>query len=65
MIYKIFSNKGYKVTKDGKLLNPNGLEVGKTKLNKSTGINKIYYFCLHIRFEGKFKNLYVHRLQAY
>ena len=52
-------NKGYRVTKEGILLNPKG-----EKLNLNLNV-KIKYYQFKLRFLNKILNIKVHRLQAY
>lgn len=53
MAYK----KGYRVTKDGQLLNPKGIKIGS--------INSGGYEYFGLRINKKQKNIETHRLQAY
>jgi len=50
-------DKGYRVTKEGSLLNPNGEVIG-TEKDKG-------YICTTMRFNGSFKRLMAHRLQSF
>lgn len=55
-IEQIASKRGYVVTEDGILLNPNSIEIG---------YNDSGYITTSIRINGKSKHLRAHRLQAY
>lgn len=55
-IEQIASKRGYVVTEDGILLNPNSVEIG---------YNDSGYITTSIRIKGKSKHLKAHRLQAY
>lgn len=55
-IEQIASKRGYAVTEDGVLLNPNSVEIG---------YNDSGYITTSIRIKGKSKHLKAHRLQAY
>ena len=50
-------NKGYRISKNGKTLNPDGKEIG---FNDSKSGYKIFKF----RFENKSRPIKAHRLQA-
>jgi hypothetical protein len=54
---QIAYEKGYRVTKDGNLLNPKGRKIGH--------LNGIIYERTTIRINGKNNDIYTHRLQAY
>ena len=55
---KIAYNKGYRVSKSGKCLNPNGEEISRNNNGKD-------YYVFSLRNNGKILKIGIHRLQAY